>query len=379
MPLSIVVADDDPDYRQLVRYLLASVSELMTVVAEAEDGVEALTLALRERPDILITDLMMPRLNGIELTRRIRAALPLTKIILISSYTEDAYRLMASDSGADVFVSKRVIHAALLPAIRDLAARRVRTTPTLGDLLYGNRAKAGGSEKEWAGLVRATAAGDQSALQELYTRTHRIVFTLLVRITNNRAAAEALLGDVFHDVWRRASGYDPVGGSVVGWIMNQARSRAMDRPRADGDLAPTIPGSSPAALDVSEQGLLWERLAQRIAAETGQESVASASEGLSESEWQEVAPGISCTLLATDAEQDRVSMLVRLAPRAAYPPHRHAGVEELYLLDGELMIDDKTLQPGDYNRAEPGTGDQDVWSETGCTCVLLTSTRDVLR
>jgi anti-sigma factor ChrR (cupin superfamily) len=92
-----------------------------------------------------------------------------------------------------------------------------------------------------------------------------------------------------------------------------------------------------------------------------------------------VAPGISCNLLATDAEKDRVSMLVRLAPGAAYPPHRHSGVEELYLLDGKLMIDDKTLYPGDYNRAEPGTGDQHVWSDTGCTCVLLTSTRDVLR
>ncbi|MGH7345880.1 MAG: cupin domain-containing protein, partial [Candidatus Rokuibacteriota bacterium] len=60
------------------------------------------------------------------------------------------------------------------------------------------------------------------------------------------------------------------------------------------------------------------------------------------------------------------------------PRHRHAGVEELYLLHGELMIDDKKLYPGDYSRAEPGSADQRVWSETGCTCVLLTSTRDLL-
>src|SRR5205807_5439636 len=62
---------------------------------------------------------------------------------------------------------------------------------------------------------------------------------------------------------------------------------------------------------------------------------------------------ISCTLLAADTEKDRVSMLVRLAPGVAYPPHRHAGVEELYLLHGELMIDDKKLYPGDYNRGSP--------------------------
>ena len=70
-------------------------------------------------------DLVMPRLNGVELTRRIRQELPATKIILISSYTEDAYRLMASDSGADAFVSKQVMDSSLLPAIRDVVARRL--------------------------------------------------------------------------------------------------------------------------------------------------------------------------------------------------------------------------------------------------------------
>jgi anti-sigma factor ChrR (cupin superfamily) len=72
-------------------------------------------------------------------------------------------------------------------------------------------------------------------------------------------------------------------------------------------------------------------------------------------------------------------MLVRLAPGVDYPPHMHAGVEELHLLDGELWIDERKLYPGDYNRAEPGTSDQRVWSETGCTCVLITSPGDVLR
>ena len=124
---------------------------------------------------------------------------------------------------------------------------------------------------------------------------------------------------------------------------------------------------------------LGERLAQRIAAETGGKPVLPAPQRWAEPEWKEVAPGISCKLLATDTERDRVSMLVRLAPRVDYPPHRHAGVEELHLLHGELMIDDRKLYPGDYNRAEPGTADSRVWSETGCTCVLITSTRDELR
>jgi len=124
---------------------------------------------------------------------------------------------------------------------------------------------------------------------------------------------------------------------------------------------------------------LWDRLARRIAAESGQAPAVPAPERPAEPDWEDAAPGISCKLLATDTARDRVSMLVRLAPGADYPPHSHAGVEELYLLDGELMIDDKKLYPGDYNRAEPGTADRRVWSETGCTCVLLTSTRDILR
>jgi anti-sigma factor ChrR (cupin superfamily) len=53
-----------------------------------------------------------------------------------------------------------------------------------------------------------------------------------------------------------------------------------------------------------------------------------------EPEWEQVAPGIECKLLATDTERHRVSMLVRLAPGARYPAHTHAGVEELHLLDG---------------------------------------------
>jgi anti-sigma factor ChrR (cupin superfamily) len=69
-------------------------------------------------------------------------------------------------------------------------------------------------------------------------------------------------------------------------------------------------------------------------------------------------------------------MLVRLAPNTSYPPHRHAGFEELYLLEGELWIENRKLEPGDYNRAEAGTSDHRVWSETGCMCLLITSPSD---
>jgi RNA polymerase sigma-70 factor (ECF subfamily) len=137
----------------------------------------------------------------------------------------------------------------------------------LGDLLYGNNAKMPVSEKDWVGLVQGIAAGDQLALHVLYERTHRIVFTLIVRIVNNRETAEEVTLDVFHDVWRRAATYNAAGGSVVGWIMNQARSRAIDRLRfehrkkrvnngADSSLPVTSANDPREAFDVREQGRL---------------------------------------------------------------------------------------------------------------------------
>jgi anti-sigma factor ChrR (cupin superfamily) len=124
---------------------------------------------------------------------------------------------------------------------------------------------------------------------------------------------------------------------------------------------------------------LRERLALRISEETGKQPVLPPVQRWSEPEWEQVASGIECKLLASDTERHRVSMLVRLAPGASYPAHTHAGVEELHLLDGELWIDGHKLVPGDYNYGAPGASDERVWSDTGCTCVLITSTEDVLR
>jgi anti-sigma factor ChrR (cupin superfamily) len=124
---------------------------------------------------------------------------------------------------------------------------------------------------------------------------------------------------------------------------------------------------------------LQARLSLRIAAETGKQAVLPPEWQWFEPDWEQVAPGIECKLLATDAERHRVSMLVRLEPGASYPAHTHAGVEELHLLDGELWIDERKLRPGDYNYGAPGASDERVWSETGCTCLLVTSTKDTLR
>ena len=104
---------------------------------------------------------------------------------------------------------------------------------TLGDVLYSGMSTKSVSEQDWVGLVQAIAAGDRVALHGLYERSHRLVFTLIMRITASRKMAEELTLEVFHDVWRRAYRYEPRDGMVLGWLMNLARSRALARLRSD--------------------------------------------------------------------------------------------------------------------------------------------------
>jgi RNA polymerase sigma-70 factor, ECF subfamily len=111
------------------------------------------------------------------------------------------------------------------------ASQRDESPGTLGDLLFADPSRRRISEQEWVDIIQAIAARDEAALRALYERSHRIAFTLIMRITRNRQTAEELTIDVFHDVWRRAPQYDAENGSVLGWIMNQARSRAIDRLR----------------------------------------------------------------------------------------------------------------------------------------------------
>src|ERR1043166_8985750 len=135
---------------------------------------------------------------------------------------------------------------------------------TLGGLLYADPSRIRIPESGWVALVEAIAARDQRALHALYERSHRLVFTLALRLTCSRETAEEVTVDVFHDIWHRAGGYDPATATVLAWIMNQARSRSIDRVRFDQrkkrvdpnpddpTLQRTTPDSAP-ALELAEQ------------------------------------------------------------------------------------------------------------------------------
>ena len=123
---------------------------------------------------------------------------------------------------------------------------------------------------------------------------------------------------------------------------------------------------------------LWDRLAKRIATNGTTQPFVPPRDPPAKPEWEEAAPGIHVQILARNAENDSVSMLVRLDPGTDYPGHAHAGIEELHLLHGVLKLDDRTLYPGDFIHSEAGSVDHRVWSETGCKCFLMTSTEDAL-
>ena len=142
------------------------------------------------------------------------------------------------------------------------------TPGTLGAVLYAGSTRPASLEKSWLDLVQAIAAHDQSALHALYERAHRPVFTLIMRITCNRETAEEVTLDVFHEVWRRASSYDPAGGSVLGWILNQARSRAIDRIRFENRQKRVNPlgddWRQPTAAHDSEDAIAFKQQRQRL-------------------------------------------------------------------------------------------------------------------
>lgn len=115
---------------------------------------------------------------------------------------------------------------------------------TLGDLVYSNKAKARVSEEDWFAILQSVAVGDRLALRALYDRTHRIAFTVAVRVLDNRESAEEVTLDVFHQVWREGARYDRAAGSVLGWITGLARSKATNRLRFEQRKKDALSGAS---------------------------------------------------------------------------------------------------------------------------------------
>ena len=121
--LRILLADDHGIVRSGLRMLIDR-HEGMNVVAEAEDGVTAVDAAIREKPDVAILDVAMPRMTGLQAAREIKSHCPDVAVVLLSMYDEEHYLFDALRAGALGYVLKRAADEDLLAAIRSVAAGR---------------------------------------------------------------------------------------------------------------------------------------------------------------------------------------------------------------------------------------------------------------
>jgi DNA-binding NarL/FixJ family response regulator len=129
---TIVLADDHPIVRQGLRGLLESEPGFV-IVGEADDGRAALELVERLQPDVAILDLMMPELNGLEVTRRALRSSPHTRIAILSMYSDEPHVLEALRAGAAAYVLKGTSTETLIFALREALAGRRYLSPPLSD------------------------------------------------------------------------------------------------------------------------------------------------------------------------------------------------------------------------------------------------------
>jgi DNA-binding NarL/FixJ family response regulator len=119
---TLLIVDDDAGFRNSIRRVLERDPDT-EVIGEAADGKEAVRLALALHPGIVLMDIGMPEMNGLEALRLTKQASPDSKVIMVTIHDEEPYRAVAMAGGADGFVLKKALGTDLLPTIRRLTSR----------------------------------------------------------------------------------------------------------------------------------------------------------------------------------------------------------------------------------------------------------------
>jgi DNA-binding NarL/FixJ family response regulator len=151
MTLRLLLADDHPIFRAGVRSLLDAQPD-MEIVAEAEDGVGAVEAARKHKPDVIVTDVSMPGMTGLEAARRITTEAPGIKVLCLSMHTDSHFVKAAFRSGARGYLLKECALADLVAAIHAVSAGQLYVSPGLADTVmegYG----AEGSERSALDLL----------------------------------------------------------------------------------------------------------------------------------------------------------------------------------------------------------------------------------
>jgi DNA-binding NarL/FixJ family response regulator len=181
-PIRILLADDHVMLRQGTAEILRKEADI-EVIGEADNGQQAIDLALRLRPDIVVMDVRMPVLSGIEATRRIREAMPEVQVLVLTAYDDDQYIFSLLQAGASGYLLKTAPVNELVNAIRLVRSGESPLDPAIARKVVVRMAGDQGS--------RIPVGEEGSSIQALTFREQEVL-QLLSRGLNNQAIAEAL-------------------------------------------------------------------------------------------------------------------------------------------------------------------------------------------
>jgi DNA-binding NarL/FixJ family response regulator len=180
--IRVVVADDQRVVRDGLCMLIGLIDEI-EVAGAAADGIEAIELAQRERPDVVLMDLRMPRLDGAGATREIRRALPDTQVLVLTTYADDESLFPALEAGARGYLTKDASAEEIERAIRALMAGRTHLDEAVQERLVTAALEAG----------RRSAPPDSAALPDELTPREAEVLRLIAAGLSNAEIADTLV------------------------------------------------------------------------------------------------------------------------------------------------------------------------------------------
>ncbi|WP_276355388.1 response regulator transcription factor [Cohnella caldifontis] len=183
--LRVLIADDQTLMRDGLQTIL-QLEDDIEVVAAAENGEEACRLAWEHRPDLVLMDIRMPVMNGIEAVKQIREKLPDAKVLVLTTFDEDEYILEALMNGAVGFLLKDIPTDKLLQAIRDAARGEIMLPSSIAVKLAARLS----SHAEPASRPRF--AGDGRASELKFTEREMSIISLMVEGRTNREIAQVL-------------------------------------------------------------------------------------------------------------------------------------------------------------------------------------------